>query len=157
MGEVEYVRQGRPPGSRNRRTKEIFDLLRARGDKDPVDFLSEVVTNANNEHPVDLRAASRPKGRVCRSSPAASTPRYQSSRSSERRIHGAPGGRRNLKNCLRPMSRPSRSRTSSITTTSCSTGRRWLATPASPTTSVAASITSWSTTPTACSPRSCWR
>jgi len=48
----------------------------------------------------------------------------------------------------------------SITTISCSTGRRWSATPAWPTTSADVSITCWSTnirTPTACNPRSCWR
>ena len=45
----------RPLGSRNRRTKEIYDRLRERGDKDPVDFLSEVVTNADNKHNDDLR------------------------------------------------------------------------------------------------------
>jgi Family of unknown function (DUF5681) len=36
---------GRVPGSRNRRTKELFDKLEARGDKDPIDLLSEIVTN----------------------------------------------------------------------------------------------------------------
>jgi Family of unknown function (DUF5681) len=35
---------GRPVGSRNKRTKELFDKLEARGDKDPIDFLSEIVT-----------------------------------------------------------------------------------------------------------------
>jgi hypothetical protein len=45
----------RPVGSRNRRTKEILDRLQARGDKDPVDFLSEIVTNANNQHDPDIR------------------------------------------------------------------------------------------------------
>jgi hypothetical protein len=43
--------QGRPKGSRNRRTQEILDLIRARGDKDPLDALSEIVsTSPNPEH-----------------------------------------------------------------------------------------------------------
>jgi hypothetical protein len=46
---------GRKAGSRNRRTAEILERLRARGDKDPVDFLSEVVTNADNQHDADIR------------------------------------------------------------------------------------------------------
>ena len=36
--------KGRTPGSRNKRTQEIFDLIKERGDKDPLDFLSEVVS-----------------------------------------------------------------------------------------------------------------
>jgi hypothetical protein len=35
---------GRPKGSRNRRTQEILDLIQGRGDKDPLDALSEIVT-----------------------------------------------------------------------------------------------------------------
>ena len=45
---------GRPVGSRNRRTNEIFEKLEARGDLDPADHLSSIVTNPN--HPVELRA-----------------------------------------------------------------------------------------------------
>jgi hypothetical protein len=35
---------GRPPGSRNKRTQQILDLIQSRGDKDPLDALSEIVT-----------------------------------------------------------------------------------------------------------------
>jgi hypothetical protein len=42
-------RNGRPPGSRNRRTEEIWRLLEARGDKDPIDFLSNYVSNGPDE------------------------------------------------------------------------------------------------------------
>jgi hypothetical protein len=35
---------GRPKGARNRRTQEILDLIQGRGDKDPLDALSEIVT-----------------------------------------------------------------------------------------------------------------
>jgi len=35
---------GRPKGSRNKRTQEILDLIEQRGDKDPLDFLSSVVS-----------------------------------------------------------------------------------------------------------------
>ena len=62
-----------------------------------------------------------------------------------------------LRRLRRGQSRP---RASSITTTCCSTGRRASPTRVSPPRSAAASTTSWSTstrTPTACSPRSCWR
>jgi hypothetical protein len=41
---------GRPPGI-NKRTQEILDLLKARGDKDPLDFLSEVITSPNTYSP----------------------------------------------------------------------------------------------------------
>jgi hypothetical protein len=44
---------GRPRGSRNRRTKEIFDRLEERGDLDPADLLSPIVTNT--EEPKELR------------------------------------------------------------------------------------------------------
>jgi hypothetical protein len=35
---------GRPKGARNRRTQEVLDLIQGRGDKDPLDALSEIVT-----------------------------------------------------------------------------------------------------------------
>ena len=44
---------GRPLGSRNRRTTETFERLEGRGDKDPADFLSEIVTNETE--PKELR------------------------------------------------------------------------------------------------------
>jgi hypothetical protein len=40
---------GRPKGSRNRRTQEIFDIFEARGDKDPIDVLSDLITHTSNE------------------------------------------------------------------------------------------------------------
>jgi hypothetical protein len=40
---------GRPKGSRNKRTEEIFQILEGRGDKDPIDYLSDVVTNGKDE------------------------------------------------------------------------------------------------------------
>ena len=39
---------GRPKGARNRRTQEILDLIEARGDKDPLDALSEIVSTSEN-------------------------------------------------------------------------------------------------------------
>jgi hypothetical protein len=44
---------GRKPGSRNKRTEELFSRLEARGDKDPADFLSAVVSN--EQEPKELR------------------------------------------------------------------------------------------------------
>src|SRR5262252_3913511 len=44
---------GRRPGSRNKRTAEIFNRLESRGDVDPADLLSSIVTN--NEEPKELR------------------------------------------------------------------------------------------------------
>jgi hypothetical protein len=44
---------GRRPGSRNKRTAEIFNRLESRGDLDPADLLSSIVTN--NEEPKELR------------------------------------------------------------------------------------------------------
>jgi hypothetical protein len=44
---------GRPVGSRNKRTEEIWNRLEARGDKDPADLLSSIVTN--EQDPKELR------------------------------------------------------------------------------------------------------
>jgi hypothetical protein len=44
---------GRRPGSRNKRTAEIFHRLENRGDLDPADLLSSIVTN--NEESKELR------------------------------------------------------------------------------------------------------
>src|SRR5262244_198284 len=44
---------GRPAGSRNKRTAEIFNRLENRGDLDPADLLSSIVTN--NQEPKELR------------------------------------------------------------------------------------------------------
>ena len=46
--------RGRPPGSRNKRTQELLDLIQSRGDKDPLDFLSEVISG-NGEYPAELK------------------------------------------------------------------------------------------------------
>jgi hypothetical protein len=48
---------GRPVGSRNRRTTETFERLEARGDKDPADFLSEIVTNEAEPKELRVQAA----------------------------------------------------------------------------------------------------
>jgi hypothetical protein len=45
---------GRPVGSRNRRDAAIWEKLESRGDKDPAEFLSELVSNQNE--PKELRA-----------------------------------------------------------------------------------------------------
>ena len=39
---------GRKPGSRNRRTQEILDQIKAKGDKDPLIALSEIITTSEN-------------------------------------------------------------------------------------------------------------
>src|SRR5262249_7397902 len=44
---------GRRLGSRNKRTAEIFNRLESRGDLDPADLLSSIVTN--NQEPKELR------------------------------------------------------------------------------------------------------
>jgi len=48
---------GRPRGSRNRRTKEIFDRLEERGDLDPADLLSSIVTNTEELKELRIQAA----------------------------------------------------------------------------------------------------
>jgi hypothetical protein len=48
---------GRPVGSRNRRTNEIFQRLEDRGDLDPADHLSSIVTNPNNSPELRAQAA----------------------------------------------------------------------------------------------------
>ena len=40
--------KGRIPGSRNRRTQQILDLIQGRGDKDPLDALSEIITTSKD-------------------------------------------------------------------------------------------------------------
>jgi hypothetical protein len=47
--------EGRPIGSRNKRDAKLWEKLEARGDKDPAEFLSELVTNQNE--PQELRAS----------------------------------------------------------------------------------------------------
>jgi hypothetical protein len=44
---------GRPAGARNKRTEELFLRLEARGDLDPADLLSSIVTN--DKEPKELR------------------------------------------------------------------------------------------------------
>ena len=42
---------GRIPGTRNKRTQEILNLLQERGDKDPLDFLSSIMSSENTYSP----------------------------------------------------------------------------------------------------------
>ena len=53
ISEYERNAPGRPKGSRNKRTNELFNRLEERGDLDPADLLSSIVTN--NEEPKELR------------------------------------------------------------------------------------------------------
>ena len=48
---------GRRPGSRNKRTEEIFNRLEDRGDKDPADLLSEIVTSEKEPKELRVQAA----------------------------------------------------------------------------------------------------
>jgi hypothetical protein len=48
---------GRPKGSRNKRTEEIFTRLEARGDLDPADLLSSIVTNTTEPKELRIQAA----------------------------------------------------------------------------------------------------
>jgi hypothetical protein len=48
---------GRPVGSRNRRTNEIFNKLEARGDLDPADHLSSIVTDQSASKELRAQAA----------------------------------------------------------------------------------------------------
>jgi hypothetical protein len=49
---------GRKPGTRNKRTQEILDLISQRGDKDPIDFLSEIISKESNyPHELKVQAA----------------------------------------------------------------------------------------------------
>jgi len=48
---------GRRPGSRNKRTAEIFHRLENRGDLDPADLLSSIVTNPQEAQELRIQAA----------------------------------------------------------------------------------------------------
>jgi hypothetical protein len=48
---------GRPKGARNKRTEEIFQRLEARGDLDPADLLSSIVTNQQEPKELRIQAA----------------------------------------------------------------------------------------------------
>src|SRR5499427_6966317 len=48
---------GRRPGSRNKRTAEIFHRLESRGDLDPADLLSSIVTNPQEQQELRIQAA----------------------------------------------------------------------------------------------------
>src|SRR6516225_4626836 len=48
---------GRRPGSRNKRTAEIFNRLKNRGDIDPADLLSSIVTNPQEAQELRIQAA----------------------------------------------------------------------------------------------------
>jgi hypothetical protein len=66
---------GRPKGSRNRRTQEILDAIRERGDKDPVDALSEIVTTTTNQE-LKVQAANILAPYLHSKRSTAPTPRY---------------------------------------------------------------------------------
>jgi Family of unknown function (DUF5681) len=48
---------GRPTGSRNKRTKDLWDLLDKRGDRDPVEFQSQIVSDETIPLETRLQAA----------------------------------------------------------------------------------------------------
>lgn len=48
---------GRPKGSRNKRTEELWRRLEARGDQDPGDLLSAVASNENEPKELRIQAA----------------------------------------------------------------------------------------------------
>jgi hypothetical protein len=48
---------GRKVGSRNKRTEEIFNRLEARGDLDPADLLSSIVTDQQEPKELRIQAA----------------------------------------------------------------------------------------------------
>lgn len=48
---------GRPPGSRNKRTEELWNRLEARGDKDPADILSAIASNENEQKELRIQAS----------------------------------------------------------------------------------------------------
>src|SRR5262252_7212616 len=48
---------GRRHGSRNKRTEEIFNRLENRGDLDPADLLSSIVTNEKEQKELRIQAA----------------------------------------------------------------------------------------------------
>jgi hypothetical protein len=48
---------GRQPGSRNKRNAEIFHRLETRGDTDPADLLSSIVTNDKEPNELRIQAA----------------------------------------------------------------------------------------------------
>ena len=56
---------GRPKGARNKRTQEILDLIQGRGDKDPLDALSEIVTT--NQDPNIVATAANILAPYCHS------------------------------------------------------------------------------------------
>jgi hypothetical protein len=48
---------GRPPGTRNKRTEELWNRLEARGDKDPADILSAIASNEAETKELRVQAA----------------------------------------------------------------------------------------------------
>jgi hypothetical protein len=48
---------GRPKGSRNKRTEDLWSRLEARGDKDPADILSSIASNENEPQELRVQAA----------------------------------------------------------------------------------------------------
>ena len=66
---------GRPPGSRNKRTQEVLDQIKARGDKDPLDALSEIITK-NQDPSIVAQAANMLAPYVHSKRSAVLVPRY---------------------------------------------------------------------------------
>lgn len=48
---------GRPRGARNRSSYELREALKARGDRDPAEFLSEIVSNENESKELRIAAS----------------------------------------------------------------------------------------------------
>ena len=62
MGNNDFKRgneygQGRPPGARNKSSYALREALKARGDRDPAEFLSEVASDENEAKELRLAAA----------------------------------------------------------------------------------------------------
>jgi hypothetical protein len=55
----EFGSAGRPPGARNKSSYDLRERLKTRGDKDPAEFLSEIVSN--EDEPKELRIAAADK------------------------------------------------------------------------------------------------
>jgi hypothetical protein len=48
---------GRPSGSRNKRNEDIFAMLRNRGDVDPADYLSSILSDKTKDEELRMQAA----------------------------------------------------------------------------------------------------
>jgi len=67
---------GRPPGSPNKRTNELRYRLQNRGDVDPADFCSAIVSNPNEPTELKLAAANYLLPYLYPKRGAVATPRY---------------------------------------------------------------------------------